>query len=231
MRDISKNIRQARMKKGLSQDALAELLHVTRQTVSNYETGRSRPDVDMLVSIGECLGLTVNELIYGPPVSEDTRRSRKKLLILSGVCLVLLAVLLFLSPIADELQRMRYEIWLKLLLRFLLAPGLYMLLGYTLMEAAGLFLKARPLRHPAARWVRWAVLGFLLFYLLLFLPTVLHAIVAQLHPGAAEALLSLINATPLGHLPMQLYLPFLKIGFGFLLPGALLWALPRRKKT
>lgn len=41
MRDIGKNIRQARERKGYSQEQLAELLFVTRQTVSNYETGLS----------------------------------------------------------------------------------------------------------------------------------------------------------------------------------------------
>ena len=50
MRDIGKNIRTLRTRRGLSQDQLAEALrqdqlaedlHVTRQTVSNYETGDS----------------------------------------------------------------------------------------------------------------------------------------------------------------------------------------------
>lgn len=50
MRDIGKNIKALRKKKGMTQEALAEALFVTRQTVSNYETGRSRPDLDMLVS-------------------------------------------------------------------------------------------------------------------------------------------------------------------------------------
>ena len=45
MRDIGKNIRAARVRRGLTQEELAERLHVSRQTVSNYETGRSRPDV------------------------------------------------------------------------------------------------------------------------------------------------------------------------------------------
>lgn len=42
MRDIGKNIRALRMRKKLSQDQLAQILHVTRQTVSNYETGVSQ---------------------------------------------------------------------------------------------------------------------------------------------------------------------------------------------
>lgn len=41
MRDIGKNIRALRVRRGLSQDQLAESLHVTRQTISNYETGVS----------------------------------------------------------------------------------------------------------------------------------------------------------------------------------------------
>lgn len=42
MRDIGKNIRYYREKKGYSQEQLAQLLLVTRQTVSNYETGVSQ---------------------------------------------------------------------------------------------------------------------------------------------------------------------------------------------
>ncbi len=41
MRDIGKNIRYYREKKDYSQEQLAQLLFVTRQTVSNYETGDS----------------------------------------------------------------------------------------------------------------------------------------------------------------------------------------------
>ncbi len=41
MRDIGKNIRCYREKMGYSQEQLAQLLFVTRQTVSNYETGVS----------------------------------------------------------------------------------------------------------------------------------------------------------------------------------------------
>lgn len=51
MRDISKNIRALRTAKGLTQEELAAALHVTRQTVSNYENGRSRPDIDMVLRI------------------------------------------------------------------------------------------------------------------------------------------------------------------------------------
>ena len=41
MAKIGRNIREQRMKQGLSQEELAERLYVTRQTISNYETGVS----------------------------------------------------------------------------------------------------------------------------------------------------------------------------------------------
>ena len=41
MNDVGKNIRRYREQQGLTQDALAERLHVTRQAVSNWETGGS----------------------------------------------------------------------------------------------------------------------------------------------------------------------------------------------
>ena len=60
MRNISKNIKDLRIRSGLTQDGLAEKLFVTRQTVSNYETGKSRPDIDMLMQIAEVLGTDIN---------------------------------------------------------------------------------------------------------------------------------------------------------------------------
>ena len=42
MRDIGKNIKQLREGKGMTQEGLAEQLFVTRQTISNYETGGSQ---------------------------------------------------------------------------------------------------------------------------------------------------------------------------------------------
>lgn len=41
MRDIGKNIQLARLHRKLTQDELAQKVHTTRQTISNYETGVS----------------------------------------------------------------------------------------------------------------------------------------------------------------------------------------------
>ena len=48
----------------MTQEELAEQLHVTRQTVSSWETGRTEPDIETLQQISDCLDVTVEELIY-----------------------------------------------------------------------------------------------------------------------------------------------------------------------
>ena len=48
---VGKNIVKLRKEQGMSQEQLAQKLHVTRQAVSNWETGRSQPDLDMLEAL------------------------------------------------------------------------------------------------------------------------------------------------------------------------------------
>lgn len=58
---LGENIRALRKARGLSQQELAERLHVVRQTVSKWEQGLSVPDADMLVRLAECLEVSVEE--------------------------------------------------------------------------------------------------------------------------------------------------------------------------
>lgn len=50
---------------GLSQEALAEQLGVSRQSVSRWETDASIPDLDKLVRLSEIFGVTLDELVKG----------------------------------------------------------------------------------------------------------------------------------------------------------------------
>ena len=79
MGDIGKNIRALRMRKKLSQDQLAQILHVTRQTISNYETGRSRPDVEMLAELARALDADMKELLCAPAHREAHLRRLRRL--------------------------------------------------------------------------------------------------------------------------------------------------------
>ena len=61
--DIGSTIRTIRTNHGLSQDQMAELFHVTRQTVSNWENNRHYPDLSTLIKISEEFGLSLDEIV------------------------------------------------------------------------------------------------------------------------------------------------------------------------
>jgi len=59
---MQSNVREARLEQGLSQEALARQLGVSRQTIVNIERGVSEPKVLLAIAIGTILGVAVNEL-------------------------------------------------------------------------------------------------------------------------------------------------------------------------
>ena len=75
MSDVAENIRKYRAQRALTQDGLAEKLHVTRQTVSNWETGKNQPDLDMLEAISQALEVEVSALFGGKGEKEAYRQT------------------------------------------------------------------------------------------------------------------------------------------------------------
>lgn len=63
MADFSRNLKQHRQERCMSQAQLAEKMNVTRQTVSSWERGNSYPDIGMLTRLAEVLGVEVQELL------------------------------------------------------------------------------------------------------------------------------------------------------------------------
>ena len=70
MSNIGKNISKFRKEQEMTQDQLAERLHVTRQAVSNWENGKTQPDVETLEQLAECFGVSVETMIYGKSESQ-----------------------------------------------------------------------------------------------------------------------------------------------------------------
>lgn len=60
--DLGTKIRQLRHRDGRTQEALAETLGVTSQAVSRWESGGSYPDMNLLPSIANYFGVTIDEL-------------------------------------------------------------------------------------------------------------------------------------------------------------------------
>ena len=171
MRDIGKNIRALRVRRGMSQDQLAETLHVTRQTVSNYETGRSRPDVEMLTALAEALGADVKEVLYGPAETDRTLQLRR----LAGGAVasgVLLALIWWGDRWTADLFEQGYlaaPVWLW---KQVPRPLAFLPLGWTAAQGTLALLTARSPDRPWAVWTRRGILAALAVWLAAMLPMI-----------------------------------------------------------
>lgn len=89
--DIAARIKARRQTCGLSQDALARALGVTRQTVSNWECARTIPDALSLRDIARALNTTADALLAspGPAARDRALAARRELCTVAGIVLTL----------------------------------------------------------------------------------------------------------------------------------------------
>ena len=93
---FGKKLQSLRKEKGLSQDALANQLYVTRQSVSQWENDRTMPSVDLLLKLSGIFGTTVDALLGKPetesipqPISSVNILTKKKSRLLKKLQLAL----------------------------------------------------------------------------------------------------------------------------------------------
>ena len=69
-------IRKLREKKKITQEELAEMIHVSGKAVSKWETGQGFPDISLLEPLAQALDISVIELLSGEDI-RNTNRSFK----------------------------------------------------------------------------------------------------------------------------------------------------------
>ena len=149
MNNVAGNIRKYRLERGLTQDALAERLHVTRQAVSNWENGKNQPDLDMLEAAAAALEVEVAAL-FGegetaePPYPRYQKKAVVWVVILGIVTLFLLLDRIFLAPYLLALRARTYNLWPDLLNGLVVLPLCRFAAGMLLPAAASLFCDVRP---------------------------------------------------------------------------------------
>ena len=73
---IAETIKTLRKTAGMSQEQLAEKLHVSRQAVTKWETEGGTPDIENLRAIAALFGTTVDELLTGETKAQATAAHR-----------------------------------------------------------------------------------------------------------------------------------------------------------
>lgn len=107
---FSENLKTLRKSRGMSQEVLAQQLHVVRQTVSKWEKGLSVPDAELLTRIAELFEVPVSDLL-GEKIQQEqdtnqvaaqlaqlneylANKSRRNRRIVRGVLIALAALML-----------------------------------------------------------------------------------------------------------------------------------------
>lgn len=62
---LNEQIKKYRMEKNLSQEELAEKIYVTRQSISNWENGKTYPDIHSLLLLSSLFGISLDQLVKG----------------------------------------------------------------------------------------------------------------------------------------------------------------------
>lgn len=109
--EISEVIKEARIKKGMTQQQLADSVYVTRQTISKWELGKSIPDEASLSLLYQCLEI------------DNEEKKILKNLVINKQNMFLLIIAVVFSPAAigiryclfkmKKLEDKRFKIWIQ----------------------------------------------------------------------------------------------------------------------
>lgn len=75
---IGERLLKLRKERNLSQEELANVLDVSRQTVSKWETDQSTPDFDKIIPLCEYYGITSDELLTGNSNIKEAKQANVK---------------------------------------------------------------------------------------------------------------------------------------------------------
>ena len=62
---IEMKLKDARIQAGLTQEQVAEKIMVSRQTISNWENGKSLPDIVSIMNLSNLYQISIDELLKG----------------------------------------------------------------------------------------------------------------------------------------------------------------------
>lgn len=63
--NIKEQLRKKRNESNMTQDQIADMIYVSRQTISNWENGKSYPDIKSLILLCDIYKISLDELVRG----------------------------------------------------------------------------------------------------------------------------------------------------------------------
>lgn len=110
--EIEKKLKEVRERAGLTQEQVSQAAMVSRQTISNWENGRSLPDIISIIKLSDIYGISVDELLKGDQkmqkkIEQDAtvaKTNRGVILVTAVITLLSLAVYLISIFVGDPLR-------------------------------------------------------------------------------------------------------------------------------
>ena len=148
MNDVAKNIKKIRTESGMTQEDLAEKMCVTRQTISNWETGKSQPDIETLTELAEVFSVDITEMIYGRKTINTYARFQKKYIITAIIsfCVIIAVIILEFTLYprwVEEVHRMFTSSFKLALYDYTVKPVGFLALGVFILAFLSLWVDTR----------------------------------------------------------------------------------------
>lgn len=103
--EIGVKLKEARINKGCTQESVAEIIQVSRQTISNWENEKSYPDIVNVIKLSDLYEISLDKLLKGDEKmiehleeSTNTVKSNKKLILAIAANVFLLLFFIDICP-------------------------------------------------------------------------------------------------------------------------------------
>lgn len=97
---LSERIYNLRKDSGMTQDDLASACGVSRQSVSKWETGESKPDINSVISIAKTFNMSIDELVGLSEKNKDKKNPKNPFVYVCVIAVVLVSAVLISSVLA-----------------------------------------------------------------------------------------------------------------------------------
>ncbi len=102
--EIEKKLKNARINAGLTQEQVAERIMVSRQTISNWENGKSLPDIVSIIHLSDLYQISLDDLLKGDKkmqekLEKDVKdaEGNKKLIVTTAILIFAVALIYLIS--------------------------------------------------------------------------------------------------------------------------------------
>lgn len=100
---LGERIQKYRKMKGLSQEELGKLPHISRQTISKWESNQSSPDIQSCKAMADVFGISLEELLdESKKIKTDQSTNHRNMIIIFGI--VIFVVIIMESYVAVKMS-------------------------------------------------------------------------------------------------------------------------------